>query len=284
MPRAVLLGHLTITVPTVVAAALVAYYGWYMFGPEIVPYYAAAGVWAGWQWYSIALPRWSQWLKSRGVGEAETKEIGQRAGLVWPGASAIGLFALHTAVASICAIHLGPRLVSRWFAWILPLTGFSTITPPADYLLQHLELVSIVPAFAVGYLMSHYFQRLATWAWVVPSVILTSHLITFTDVHSSVLVPSSSWGSRFSYFFVIQQTMPTFQDLRGSDPVRVALQMTVVAPFYSGVAYSIAALCAKHHLWRRLKAGSVAMESEPEPSQSSDAVSCELKTSSRQLD
>ena len=56
--------------------------------------------------------------------------------------------------------------------------------------------------------------------------------------------------------------MPTFYDFRGSDPVRVAAQMTVVAPFYSGVAYSIGALTKKRKVLERI-IESVLREPEP---------------------
>ena len=57
--------------------------------------------------------------------------------------------------------------------------------------------------------------------------------------------------------------MPTFYDLRGSDPVRVLAQMTVVVPFYSGVAYSIGACLEKSKVVDRI-AKSLLADPEPE--------------------
>jgi hypothetical protein len=131
----------------------------------------------------------------------------------------------------------------------------SNTTLAADYYLQHLELVSIVPALALGYVVSLYFPKLAIWAWVLPTVILVYKLLTFTDPSSSVLF-SNPW-SRFSYFFVIERAMPVFEPgFGGVDPIRVAQQMSVVAPFYSGLAYSIGALAARLNLPQRIFAGS----------------------------
>jgi hypothetical protein len=123
-------------------------------------------------------------------------------------------------------------------------------TAYSDYYLQLLELVSILPALAVGYIVCRYFRKLATWAWILPTVILSYKLLTFTDPQSSVFI--SHPLSRFSYYFVIVRLTPTFTDLRGSDPIRLVQQMTVVAPFYSGVAYSIGALLESHKMLERI--------------------------------
>jgi len=74
--------------------------------------------------------------------------------------------------------------------------------------------------------------------------------LTFTDPQASVF--TSHPLSRFSYYFVIVRLMPTFTDLRGSDPIRLVQQMAVVEPFYSGVAYSIGALLENHKIFERV--------------------------------
>ena len=151
--RAVLLGHLTITIPVVAAIPFILFIGLYMFGPAFLMYYICAGLAVSWQWYSIAIPRWEESLQRKGVQENEIPEIRRRAGLLWPGASSVGLFALHTTAAAICALRVGPWLVGRWFAWILPLSGSTSptgFTAFSDCWLQHFELVSILPAQNAG--------------------------------------------------------------------------------------------------------------------------------------
>ncbi len=248
--RAVLLGHLTITVPVIAFIPSSIYFGLYMFGPFLWPYYASAGLAVGWQLYSTALPHWKEWLTKKGVEREQTEETAQRGGLIWPGAATAGAFSIHTTAAVICGVHLGPWLLSRWFVWILPLLGMSSSTPSADRWLEHFEIVSIVPALVVGYVVCRYLRTQATSAWIVPTVILCYRLLTFTNPHSSVFA-SDPW-SGFSYYFVIERLMPTLYNFRGSDPIRVALQMSVVAPFYSGVAYSLGALTKKHRVLERL--------------------------------
>lgn len=262
--RAVLLGHLTIIIPAIAVIPLMVFWGLYMFGPATLLYYICAGLAVAWQWYSIAIPRWKERLRERGIQESEIEDIKRRAGLLWLGASPVGLFAVHTTIVAVCALRVGPWLVGRWFGWVLPLVGNSAtgFTAYSDYYLQHLELASILPALAIGYVVCRYWQeKLATWAWILPTIVLSYKLLTFTDPRASIFA-SHPW-SRFSYYFEIERFTPTFSDLRGSDPVRLVQQMTVVAPFYSGVAYSIGALLKNHNVLERI-IGSLSREPEPE--------------------
>jgi hypothetical protein len=260
--RLVLLGHLAITVPAIAAIPLFVRWGLYQFGPSFWPYYVTGGVALAWQWYLIALPSWEGLLRKRGLQENETEAAARQSGLVWPGTGAIGSFAVHTTAAVVCGIHLGPWLLSRWFVWVLPALGRSPTMPRADYWLQHLELVSIIPAAIVGYVISGYLGKLASWSWAVPTLILGYKLLAFTNGDASVFASGHDW-SRFSYYFVIQQHMPTFSDFgfSGSDPLRITEQITATAPFYSGVAYSIGALLRKYKVVDRIVVG---LRREPE--------------------
>jgi len=245
--RAVIVGHLTLTVPVIAAILLVPFLGLRMFGPSLFVYYVLAGIALGWQRHEAALPSWKRWLARSGVQDEKVELLVRRTGLAWPGEATIGPFAFHTTAAAVCGVHLGPWLLSRWFVWILPLTGRSIHIPTGDDYLQHFELASIVPAFIVGYILSRYFRRLATCAWLLPTLVLAYKLLTFAEPYQSILAPHPS--TRFSYFFVIQRSMPTFTaGFGGVDPVRGAQQMSVVAPFYGGLAYSIGALAAKHNV------------------------------------
>jgi hypothetical protein len=253
--RATLLGHLSATVPALAIPLAAVYFLLRMFGPFLLPYYILTGLALSWQWYVMATAQWKELLAKWGVQGDEIEELARRSGLFWPGASSIGLFAMHTAAAEICAVNLGPWLVFHWFGWVLPLTDFSTPTLGTDYYLQHLELVSIVPSLVVGYLMARHYRRRAMSAWILPTIILSYKLWTFTDPHGSVLAPN--FWARFSYYFVIVQVMPTFRDFYRSDPVRVAQQMFAVAPFYAGVAYSFGALLAQRGVFHRYAESSI---------------------------
>jgi hypothetical protein len=262
-PGQVLLGHLAITVPVVLAVPLVVYWGLGEFGPLLWPYYVTGGIGLGWQWYTMTLPRWEHVLIRSGLQANRIEDVARRSGLVWPGAGAIGSFALHTTAVPICGIVIGPWLFARWFVWILPLFRISPAMPRADYWLQNLELVSIIPALVFCALMARYLEKLASWAWIVPTIILSYRLLTFTDANASVLASADSW-SRFSYYFVIQQHMPTFSLSFGlsGDPIRAAQQLDVTVPFYSGIAYSVGALFTKHKTIDRIVSG---LRRKPEP-------------------
>jgi hypothetical protein len=170
---------------------------------------------------------------------------------------------VHTAVIYVSAIYGSPWLVAHWFRWILPLLSFSTSTPAGDWYLQHLELVSIVPAFILGYLSFTHsiseiirtwigktiFNSAALWAWTVPAVVLAFKMSLY-HAPTSVLYRGSV--STIRYFFEIQKTMPMWNNLLAGDPVRGLTQMIVTAPFYTGIAYSFGALASKYELRTKL--------------------------------
>jgi hypothetical protein len=250
--RATLVGHLVLTAPAIAAIILIPLFSLYMFGPFLFIYYVITGIAIAWQWYLVALPNWKKWLREKGTQQEEIDSLARRSGLGWPADAAIGPFALHTAAAAICGVHLGPWLLSRWYVWMLPLTGRTIHIPTGNDHLQNFEVVSVVPALVLGYLLARRFGRFAGYAWVLPTVVLAYKLLTFTEPFASVLAASSSM-TRFEYFFVIQRRIPTFTPgFGGVDPIRVALQMTVVAPFYSGLAYSVGALADKRNFLDRV--------------------------------
>ena len=267
-PRAVVIGHLTLTAPAIAAILLVPFFGLRMFGPFLFVYCVMAGISLGWQWYSVALPGWKKWLTGKGAQQEEVDALAHHSGLVWPANAAIGPFALHTAAAAVCGIHLGPWLLSRWYVWITPLLGMSSHRPTGNDWLQHFELTSIVPALVAGYFLSRYLGKLAQYAWILPTIIFAYKLLTFTEPQVSVFAPHPSM--RWEYFFVIQRTMPTFAPgFGGVDPIRVGEQINVVAPFYAGLAYSAGAFAATHDLLKRIF-GNSSMQSETETTQTEE--------------
>lgn len=79
--------------------------------------------------------------------ELEQKRYSGQSSFVW-----LGLFLLNTFVVYACAVRLSPFLVGRWFAWVTPVAGVPTGVLPTDWYLQHLELVTIIPALVAGYI------------------------------------------------------------------------------------------------------------------------------------
>ncbi len=159
-------------------------------------------------------------------------------------------FALHTFAVYFIALHAAPWMIGRWFAWFAPVLHLSTSTPPADWALQHIALVVIVPSVLAGYVTVRQSFTLAPWAWAVPTGVLIYKMLVVQDTNRSVLTGTSV--SVFKYYFDIQQVMPTFSNPLASDPVRVLAQLAITAPFYAGVAYAIGALIAKYKLPQKL--------------------------------
>lgn len=171
-------------------------------------------------------------------------------------------FALHTIIAYTCALHISQWLVFHWFGWIAPILKISISMPATDWYLQHFEVVTVVPALVVGYINVTRFVPLtarnylhegrgsiAIWAWTIPTVVLLYRMLHYR-APSSVLFGSSM--TAIKYFFDIQKVMPTFANPLASDPIRVWAQMSVTAPFYAGVAYSLGALLSKQGLLTEL--------------------------------
>lgn len=173
-------------------------------------------------------------------------------------------FSIHTAIVYGCAIRLSPWLVYHWFGWFAPMLHVSINVPagdwpPGDWYLQHLELATVVPALIVGYINVTRLlpasvgvvrsASVATWAWAIPAAVLSYKMLLY-HAPSSVLFSSSP--TAIAYFFEIQKRMPTRTNLFASDVIRVLAQMTITAPFYAGVAYSLGALASKYEVAARL--------------------------------
>jgi len=172
-------------------------------------------------------------------------------------------FGIHTVVVYTSAVQLSPWLVFHWFGWVAPILQISINVPAMDWYLQHLEIVSIVPAVILGYLnVTRFFpvtirsyigevpsDSIAPWAWGVPALLLTCKMLLY-HAPSSVLYGTSI--SAIKYFFDVQTSMPTISNPLASDPIRVLEQMTVTAPFYAGIGYSLGAVALKHRLMTKL--------------------------------
>jgi hypothetical protein len=193
--------------------------------------------------------------------------------------ASVGAFALDTVIVYTLALRVSGTLVSVWFAWAPRLFQISTIVRPVDWYLQHLELMTIIPALAAGYIdvgrivpallggliKERRRTSAAMWAWSIPTGVLIYRLLQY-HAPTSVLVGSSM--SAFKYFFDIQRVMPTFANLLASDPVRLLRQMTITAPFYAGFAYSLGAIFQRYRILNKLF--SFEKPEEAPPSDASD--------------
>lgn len=196
-----------------------------------------------------------------------------------------GRLAVHTLLVYVCALHLSGWLVSRWFVLIAPVLHISSSGRPEDWYLQHLELVTIVPALVVGYFNVFRFaptwlgrpaegnlSSVASWACIVPTAILCYELLAYRTPES-VLYDRSIYErcmQAVRYFFVILPEAPKIWNLSASDTERVLAQMTVTAPFYAGIAYSIGSLAAKYDFLTKLFSLQPHRVPEPDSSESEE--------------
>ncbi len=73
--RAVVLGHLTITMPAIVITAATVRFLLYTYGPMQMVYFILTGVALSWQWYVMALARWKESLTNQGFQGDEIEKL-----------------------------------------------------------------------------------------------------------------------------------------------------------------------------------------------------------------
>lgn len=162
----------------------------------------------------------------------------------------LGFLLVHTAAVYVCALFFAPRLVALGINTIGPFLHIEVSVPAGDWYLQHFAVVSFIPALVAGYINVRRPDSPATWAWIMPTLILAYGFVTYRSPSSAL--SEAFHLSAFSYFFDILPIMPTITNLFASDPIRLLAQLRVTAPFYAGIAYSLGAAASKRHLMTRL--------------------------------
>lgn len=155
---------------------------------------------------------------------------------------------LDVGIIYFSAVFWTPWCVYHFLHWRFVLLGISTTIPNGDWYLQHLISTSIILAFLFGLLTYTRRDNWAIWAWLWPLAALVFKFLLYNGSHSLLFESAGRWR----YFFEIQSVMPTRANLSYTDPLRVWAQMTVTAPFFAGLAYSLGALCVrvKPHAFR----------------------------------
>lgn len=150
-----------------------------------------------------------------------SENVSNQSRSLFPG---VGRLAIHTLLVYVCATHLSPWLVGRWFLLVAPVLQISSSARPEDWYLQHLESVTIVPALVAGYFNvfrfapawlggpaeGNKFDNVALWACALPSAFLCYELLAYRTP-TSLLYGRSVYESctlAIKYFFVIQPEMP----------------------------------------------------------------------------
>jgi hypothetical protein len=89
--KAVLFGHLVVTLPVFAIIGLTTLTIYLVVGPPpgvfslfVIDVGVLVGAAVGWLWWSASVPRWREWAKRNGADEDRTQLLAQRTLLVWP--------------------------------------------------------------------------------------------------------------------------------------------------------------------------------------------------------
>ena len=160
-------------------------------------------------------------------------------------------FVLHQA-----AVYLTPWFVAPWIAgaiydWILPRLGAVQVSR-LEFLFSHVLALTFVPAFVAGLINARYRHRVALLVWVVPAIVLSYDMLTF-----STSAFQDYWPAVFHYYFGGGFLVPQIRsyrdlfDIAGTfDMIRGIAQLHVTGAFYAGIGYSLAAFLSPRLRWQ----------------------------------
>lgn len=169
-------------------------------------------------------------------------------------------FFVHLAIVYAIAIVVAPD-AARVLGFFLPIAHERAPVRSDLFFLSHLLAFAVVPAFVLGMLTARVKTKAAQFVWLISAALLLYQVIRFSFPETSVLVrqrfsllPALQYffGSSPEYGDNFRTFLATFVDPNAVLP-RDAAQLHFTAPFYAGIAYSLAALlCARMDLDRRI--------------------------------
>lgn len=180
------------------------------------------------------------------MGDPESTSSSQEPRLYGIGCEALR-FALHQA-----AVYALTTFCIGWFAsWVwavLPFFSYARSGSSLQFFYSHLLIFSTVPAFLTGLLNARFRHRVAQFVWVLPATLLAYKLITFPEKAS--VFQKEGWPALHYYFgggFLIGEWhswRELFNIMLSGNPdiKRGSAQVRFTAPFYAGLAYSLATL------------------------------------------
>lgn len=163
--------------------------------------------------------------------------------VVW---SPLVWFIVHLAAIYVSVNVFVPEL-ARWVnRTVFPLLNIPSSASGLVFLYAHLFTFSFFSTFVLGLCAGKFKPRIAEFVWVVPAVILAYRLLTFSSSPSSVLVQRESLSALHYYFSSLFVTMNAGEYVwNSSNPSpnfvpQLLAQLRYTAPFYAGIAYSLA--------------------------------------------
>jgi hypothetical protein len=150
----------------------------------------------------------------------------------------------------LAAVYAIVKLVTPWLAgWtrgtLLPLLQHPTSSGSFQFFFSHILAFSTIPAFLTGLANARFKHKAAQFVWLVPALILAYKFATFP----APSVFQRQFPAAFHHYFGGGFIIPEFRDWHefwsivgsNSDMTRGMAQLQFTAPFYAGVAYSVAA-------------------------------------------
>ena len=81
--KAVLIGHLVVSIPVLIIMFGFAFVG-RIFALKFWLLFLLLGIILAWLWWSFAVPRWRRWALRRGAPADRLQKLAAATGLVWP--------------------------------------------------------------------------------------------------------------------------------------------------------------------------------------------------------
>jgi hypothetical protein len=149
----------------------------------------------------------------------------------------------------LAAVYAIVQVVTPWLAgWthgtLLPLLRHPTSSGRFEFFFSHILAFSFIPAFLSGLINARFKHKAARFVWLVPAIILAYKFVTFPAPSVFQSQFSAAFHQYFGGDFLIPESH-NFQELfsfgSNADEMRGMAQHQFTAPFYAGVAYSVAA-------------------------------------------
>ena len=169
-------------------------------------------------------------------------------------------FVLHLAAVYALVKFFTPWLAGWTRGTLLPLLQHPTSSGRFEFLFSHILALSFIPAVLSGLINVRFRHKAAQFVWLVPAAILAYKLATFPA--PSVL--QNQFSAAFHQYFGGGFVIPEFRNWHelfsiagsNSDMTRGMAQLQFTAPFYAGVAYSLAAwIACRTELSRKVAEG-----------------------------
>jgi hypothetical protein len=247
--RAVLLGHLVVSLPALIVMVLVPVIGYVLEGRYGAVIGFLVGLIVAWLLWWISIRRWKEWAKLRGADEEQTRFLAEKSLLVWPKGFVFTSSGLRTRFGMMFIAH---QVIVLWvvivsagiltasavnflhlFGWQHPINTYRWILNGTPYFPAHVLL-----GLLLGWLLARSLEdRTMIWVWVLPSALMVYALVAIPTLAPRFVLPGFQAG--------VGQTPWVHYFGRNCQLGNYCIDQTsFTRPFYVSIAYSVAALIA----------------------------------------